>query len=353
MLFERKNPLTLPAPEPQAPRNAGRSRSIAVRFPNWLGDFCMALPALLQLKSRFDRVTAVVPPSLADFAAAVPDIDAVVVLSAAHSQWTKSDLEHLTAANADCGLLFNNSFRDAWNFRRAGINPIFGAAARCRSFLLREPFQLPKVKKNLWNNLHHARKYAAMAEALGGSPWTGKFPAINIAKIQRRRHTLLLAPGATYGAAKRWPSESFNAAAKLFLAAHPDGRAVIVGGPGEVRIADEVASGLERTDNRCGKTGFTDLAALVASASVCVSNDSGIMHLAAALGIPGVAPFGPTDHTSTSPVSEKWIVISSDFPCAPCFRRACPVSAAPPCMTAIKAQTVFEQLELLLEEYEK
>ncbi|MDD4818362.1 MAG: lipopolysaccharide heptosyltransferase II [Victivallaceae bacterium] len=353
MLVERKDPLSLPAPEPQAPRRVGLARSIAVRFPNWLGDFCMALPALLQLKSRFDRVTAVVPPALADFAAAIPEIDAVAALDAAHRNWSKADIERLAAAKAECGLLLNNSFRDAWNFHRAGVRPLFGAAARCRSFLLREPFQLPRVRKNRWNHLHHARKYAAMAEALGGSPWTGRFPQIAIEPAERRPDTLLLAPGAAYGAAKRWPSAAFNATARLFLAAHPAGRVVIVGGPGEVRIAEEVAAGLDRTENLCGKTGFRELAGVVAAASVCVSNDSGIMHLAAALGIPGVAPFGPTDHTSTSPVSEKWTVVSAELPCAPCFRRVCPVAATPPCMTAITAETVFEQLELLLAEYEK
>jgi len=280
----------------------------------------------------------------------------VVVLNGAHSKWLPQDIENLHNANAEAAILFNNSLRDAWYFRKAGVRNLYGAAARGRSILMKKAFRFPKIRKKQLNFLHHSRKYAALAASVCGVEWSGDFPALRIDAVNYdlpvnfSGKILLLAPGAAYGAAKRWPADLFSQTAKLFLQTHPDGLIVIVGAPSETPIAAEVAQNLppEQVKNLCGATGFNALAAWLKRADVCVANDSGTMHLAAMLGTPGVAMFGPTDYASTAPVSKDWILIYSEFPCAPCFKRQCPQHPEPACMRAISAESVAKALETLL-----
>ncbi len=99
----------------------------------------------------------------------------------------------------------------------------------------------------------------------------------------------------------------------------------VVGSASERDVGAAVLAGLppERCFNLCGETSLNALMVLLRSAALCVANDSGVMHLAAALGTPGVAVFGPTDPAATSPVSERWKVLYKNLPCAPCFKRTC------------------------------
>ena len=98
--------------------------------------------------------------------------------------------------------------------------------------------------------------------------------------------------------------------------------------------------------NLSGETTFSDLYNMLRNARCCVANDSGIMHLAAALGVPGVAVFGPTDYRATGPVSDKWLIVYDKEPCAPCFKRVCP-SGSRRCMEKLTAGEVIEALKKL------
>ncbi|MEA4863176.1 MAG: lipopolysaccharide heptosyltransferase II [Victivallaceae bacterium] len=347
----RLKPLELDPP-PALPRAGGvpAGGTLAVRFPNHLGDAVMALPAVLQLRGRFSRIVAVAPPAVAGLTALTDIIDQTVTLSSPHRKWTNEDIENLAAVKADCGLLFNNSLRDAWYFRRAGVFPRYGAAARCRSFLLNFPFVFPKRRKGVVSHMHQARVYAAMAEALGGLPWTGEMPKFQVSPEPGRADTLVLAPGAAYGAAKRWPSAGFALVAGRYLSGGETRRVAIVGGASEVRIAEEVAAHLppEQVDNLCGKTDLAALASLLAGARACIANDSGVMHFAAALGLPGVAVFGSTDATATFPVATNWSGVTADLPCSPCLHRRCLRHRVPHCMNEVPPEAVISELEAIL-----
>lgn len=348
----RLTPLELDPPPALSAVGAVPGGTIAVRFPNHLGDAVMALPAVLQLRGVFRRIVAVAPAAVAGLTALTDLIDQTVVLSSPHRKWTNEDIGNLAAVGADCGLLFNNSLRDAWYFRRAGVFPRYGAAARCRSFLLNFPFVFPKRRKGTVSHMHQARVYSAMAEALGGTPWTGGMPKFRVSPEPGRADTLVLAPGAAYGAAKRWPSAGFALVAGRYLTGGGNRRVAIVGGAAETRIADEVAAHLPpaMVDNLCGKTDLAALASLLAGSRACVANDSGVMHLAAALGLPGVAVFGSTDLTATFPVASNWRGVTLNLPCAPCLHRRCLRHRVPRCMTEVPPEAVISDLEAILAE---
>ncbi|MDR1082179.1 MAG: lipopolysaccharide heptosyltransferase II [Deltaproteobacteria bacterium] len=139
---------------------------------------------------------------------------------------------------------------------------------------------------------------------------------------------LALAPGASFGGAKRWPARNFAAAAALILEGRRGGRAVILGGTGEMGAAREtemLLSGGPPCRNLAGLTGLGECAAVLAASDLALTNDSGLMHLACALGTPTVTPFGPTDPVTTGPLGARSAVIRTPAACSPCLKRECPL----------------------------
>ncbi len=258
---------------------------------------------------------------------------------------------------SDFGILFNNSFRDAWQMRRAGISELYGRSARFRFFLMKRTFKFPKWQKGVLNESHHTNEYLSMAIAMGAERPEPLMPelrsklsmgqlSLQMQSFCQHPKMLLMAPGAAYGAAKRWESEKFNAVAAEYIKS--GGIVVILGSKSEKLIGDEVVAHLpeNRAFNLSGETNFSDLFNLIKSAQACVANDSGIMHLAAAMGLPGVAVFGPTDYRATGPVSDKWLLVFDKEPCAPCFKRVCP-SGSCRCMKKLSANEAVEALKML------
>ncbi len=331
---------------------------IAVRVPNWLGDAVMTLPALMQLKKIMPEgcgIFVICPAALTELFNAMPLVDVVFPLEQAHRAWTSEEIKNVKKLQAGAGILFNNSLRDAIHFRLAGIKQLYGAAARCRGVLLKRSFKFPGRKDHVLNELHHANKYLSMVRALGAPDWNGELPEFNIApefetlrpelsSLCRHPRLLALAAGAAYGSSKRWDSASFKTVAEWWIG--QGGIVAVLGSAKERDICQEAVEGLypDKAFNLAGRTNMPELMHLLKHAAACVANDSGIMHLAAALGCPGVAIFGPTDHSATSPISASWRIVCQKQPCAPCFKRECP-RGNPVCMTAITPQTVIAELE--------
>ena len=151
-----------------------------------------------------------------------------------------------------------------------------------------------------------------------------------------------IAGGAAYGAAKRWPAESFRELGRRWME-EEGGVVVTIGSKGERGITAEILNGLppERCWNAAGETSMDELIYLLKHAEMCVANDSGVMHLAAALGVPGVAPFGCTDPAATSPLSARWTIAFHKIECAPCFKRVCPLGTKK-CFDAITPEVVWK-----------
>jgi len=279
-------------------------------------------------------------PPLTDLFEAMPLVDWVVPLGSGRRRWGWSELTRLRRLRPGVGLLCNHSFRDTLAFRLAGIPRLFGAAARGRTPLLTRAFPLPVGGREPEQPvLHHAGRYLAMAYALGAEPWPGDFPEfaphaeseLAAPELERARtlpNLLAVAPGAAYGPAKRWPEANFLAVCRDWL--ERGGSVVLLGtaaeAPVTARLARDLAS--PAVADLAGKTRLGELLSLLQQTRACLANDSGIMHLAAAVGLPGVAIFGSTDPTATGPLSSRWTILCRHEPCAPCLRRECPKGRA-------------------------
>ena len=333
---------------------------IVVKSPNWLGDAVMTLPALQALRQMMPEKAPLVvmaPQQVADLYRLYSGVTYVITLKEAHKSWDKHVFAKLQAFKFKVGVLFSNSLRDTWQMRMAGISKLYGRAARCRGILMKRTFKFPKWKTGTLNESHHANEYLSIVCSMGAKRPEVLMPKLNskltmgqlTLKMQsfcQHPKLLLMAPGAAYGAAKRWDSQKFNQVAAEYI--KHGGIVVVLGSKSERLIGDEVIAGLpeNKAFNISGETTFSDLYNMLRNARACVANDSGIMHLAAALGVPGVAVFGPTDYRATGPISDKWLIVFDKEPCAPCFKRVCP-SGSRRCMAKLSAEEVITALHKL------
>jgi heptosyltransferase-2 len=158
---------------------------------------------------------------------------------------------------------------------------------------------------------------------------------------------VVLCPGAEYGPSKRWPAAHFAALTQSILNAKPTASVVLLGSPSDRAIGDAILSSAAsqgRIFNWCGATSLDEAIAIISLCSKVVSNDSGLMHIAAALHIPQVAVFGSSDPNHTPPNSTKATVISLHLPCSPCHQRECPLGHLN-CLNQISPERVFAALQ--------
>ena len=329
---------------------------IAVRMPNHLGDAVMALPALMQLKKILPQhcgIFVITPPGNRELYDALDFISGVLLLSGVHRSWSFREIRELRKLRCGCAIAFNNSPRDVIAMRLAGIPAVYGNAARGRSLLLTRALRFPKRIPGDATQSHQTMRYLAITSALGAPQWQGELPdftpppldelGFDFNFLLRSPNLLLLAPGAAYGAAKRWPQENFNAVAKYWISR--GGTVAALGSPGEKDMGDGALADCppDKAFNLCGKTGLFTLMHLFKAACCTVANDSGLMHLGAALGTCGIVPFGPTDFTDTGPITAKWRLISDRVECAPCLKHSCP-RGEKICMQNLTAERVIAEL---------
>ena len=333
---------------------------LLIRSPNWLGDLVMTFPALMLLKRilpEFCTLTVICPAGLAPVLDALEGtVDEIVPLANAHAFPARREIHPLHHRHFGAGILFNNSLRDAIMMRRLGVMPLFGAAARGRSILLRDPLHFPKRVSGALNPPHQARRILEIAKRVGIDDWDGvSMPAIrpdfDAARFEQaferpfpEKPVLAVAPGAAFGDAKRWDASAFHAVADHWQRKR-GGFVSLLGSKKEAPICEKCAEGLTPglTLNLAGKTSLHALMFILKHAAYCIANDSGIMHLAAAIGTPGTAVFGSTDMAATGPLSPKWTVLYRKEPCSPCFKHVCPLETRA-CMQAIKVADVLKTL---------
>ncbi|RMD77979.1 MAG: glycosyltransferase family 9 protein, partial [Lentisphaerae bacterium] len=209
---------------------------------------------------------------------------------------------------------------------------------------------------------HEARHYLYMIRhLLPGIAWDWHLPRLqaipydHVSPLCRRlisfcRKTadpvLLLAPGAAYGPAKQWPVGHFRTIARHW--SRTFGKVLVSGTSAERAIGEEICAGNPAILNIAGKTTLEELCILLQNVTFVIANDSGTMHLAAVTGTSGLAIFGSTSAPATGPLSDHWYITQYDnLPCAPCFRRHCPLteSAAYRCLTEIKPDFIWQWLQ--------
>jgi len=320
---------------------------LLVRAPNWVGDVILSLPALRDIRRAFPdaRLEVLARSWVADLYRAVPEVDGVNE-SRGHSE----DAAALQG-RFDLALLLPNSFASALVLRRAGIPERWGYSTDGRGLLLTRSCRVPAAVRGK-SQVYY---YRAMLDGLDLSTEGPPDPSLRSPEEWSARGAELLGddgpwigvnPGAFFGSAKRWLPERFAAAADI-VARKTDARVAIVGGPAERPLAEAIASGMQAPVRvLCGETTLGELVGVLSRLRLLLTNDSGPMHVAAALGIPLVAVFGSTDWRETAPVGDASRIVREHVECAPCILRECPIDHR--CMTRVEIDRVTsEALELI------
>lgn len=337
---------------PPIPQDHTAVSRIVIRAPNWLGDAVLALPAMGALRRHFKdaHIAIAAPAGFADIfreeTAARPD--EVIALGAKPAAVRAA----LAAGQFDLGILFPNSFRSAWTYKQAGIRERWGYASGFRASLLtRRP-----VRRRAPGVLHQSDYYRNLVRGFG-IPVDEDAPRITLTERTRERgleilqrfnvdparRVIVLAPGAAYGQAKQWPASRVADVAERLIRER-DATCVMVGAGHDRDAARAVESALSdpalrsRLVDATGQTSLSELMGVIARADAVVANDSGAMHLGAALGRPVVAIFGPTDERATRPIGQTDVLTASAF-CRPCHLRDCPIDHR--CMKRVTADMVF------------
>jgi heptosyltransferase-2 len=324
-------------------------RAILLRTPSWLGDAVLATavvrriaevapdaPLVVLARERVKelyvnlsavRYLLVEPPGVVPSAA--PALAALV--------------RRLSRERVRLGIVLTDSWLPVAMARLAGIKQVFAFRGGARDLLV--PHAVRRTPGHLLD------QYAALLEAAGlaGSPLTPHLVAT--ADDTRRAADLLgalslsgdgplcvLAPGGAFGVTKRWPlSHVADLAARL---AGQGVRVLLVGSDSERAFCDQVTAHAGRgVTHVAGRTGLRELMGLCAQAGLVIGNDSGVVHLAAALGTPTIGLYGSTDPAWTAPVSREHLSIADQPACAPCFQKTCPIDVA--CLARIDPERVL------------
>ncbi len=330
--------------------------SILVFAPSWIGDAVMSLGAVRVLRRDRPeaRIVALARPSLAELYDGIDEVDATLGYDPRGSDRGLSGLRaaarRIRSEGFDACLLLPNAFRAAAFARLAGIPERWGYATEGRGFLLTR--RVPPAPRPFGR--HQAYYYLELMSGLGFHATTPDV-SLKVSETEKGRGRALLEregwdgkttlvgvhPGATGSRAKIWSAARFGEVMGK-LAASAGARVVILGGASESAHAHDVrAALLEPPLMLQGKTSLGELIGVLSELSLFLSNDSGPMHLAAALGVPTLAVFGPTDPSETGPLGPRAKFVREPVECSPCLYRDCPIDHR--CMERVGASRVYEE----------
>jgi heptosyltransferase-2 len=362
-----------------------------VRGVNWLGDAVMTTPALRRLREARPEATLVLltPSKLADLWRGFTEIDACLSVAPDETVWQVG--RRLKAERFDIAMILPNSVRSALETWLGGIPRRIGYAAPWRNRLLTEAVRRPAgvvaMRKRpvrqiralvagspmlketdspaLTPESHHLHHYLRLAACLGANPDPVP-PRLDLGAEESTavcerfglspagaQPVLGLNPGAEYGPAKRWPRDRFVAVAREVHRRNRC-RCLIFGGPGDRELAAVLTAELSAAlvaggsspamvQNLAGATTLRELCILIKACRAFLTNDTGPMHLAAAVGTPVIVPFGSTSPALTGPglpADPRHQLMTAPVPCSPCFRRECPIDFR--CMHAITPEAVTD-----------
>ena len=203
---------------------------------------------------------------------------------------------------------------------------------------------------------HAVGRYLSVLPALGvpvdtSFQWLPERPQITAAvktkwpELGAASRWIAIQPGARWDT-KRWPVENYTKLVSLLAKKYPDARFAVFGSAGERQFGEIISvAAPDRIVNLCGRTSLLEMVEWLRLCELMITNDTGPMHVAAALGVPLIALFGPTDPQSTGPYGQLENVIRTGLPCSPCFNSTCLWSNPLECLVAISAERVFEFVE--------
>ena len=339
-----------------------------MRATNWLGDAVMSLPAIRAIRGVFPHahLAVLARPSVADLYARESAIDRVIPYPAMKGLGARREFAaRLRAQRFDGAILLQNAFDAALMAWLADIPERIGYRRDGRGMLLTRAIEVPEPG----DIPRHERFY--YLELLRRAGLIERFPeseAIRLDGIDEAREAgaaqlramgvagpaIGISPGAAYGNAKRWLPERFAESGRQ-LAGTMEASVLVFGAAAERALCETVAEPLRQAGidarNLAGETSLREFIDLAAACRVFLTNDSGAMHVASALGVPTVAVFGATDDTTTGPTGALARVVREHAECSPCLLRECPIDHR--CMTRVEVARVTAAASLVLRETEK
>ena len=331
---------------------------ILIRSANWVGDAIMTTPAVRAIRRYYPsaRITLLAKPWVAPVFEHNPDIDELMVyqVNGRHGGWR--GLWHLVTdmrcKRFDAAILFQNAFEAAFLSFLARIPKRIGFTTDGRTALLTERIRTWRPLKR-----GHLIDYYLGLLSGTGMPLHGRELTLFLTPEEQREARRFLAekagidtpflvglnPGAAFGTAKRWLPNRFAETGRRMIFEH-NAKVVIFGSPDDAALGRQLAKDIGRGSiNLCGQTSLRQAMTLIGQCHLFVTNDSGLMHVAAALNIPQVAIIGPTNPVATGPVNKASRLIHRPEACplSPCLKPTCPITDQR-CMTAISVEMVME-----------
>jgi heptosyltransferase-2 len=319
----------------------------------------MSLPALRAIRGRFPEAHIAVQamPWVAELYVRETFANEVIRYTARRDwrDWSgrRYAARELRERGFDCAILLTNSFDSALVAWMAGIPRRIGYARDARGLLLTDPVTPPKRGEIS----RHERSYylellqrVGLVAGAGPMDKSGDLSYSQEARAAGERRfeaagvtgaVIGVSPGAAYGSAKRWLPERFAEAAAR-VAGETGATVVLFGSPDERPVCEVVAQRVAElggtAQNFAGQTKLSEFIEMAAACRLFLTNDSGAMHVASALGVPTVAVFGATDHEATGPVGVRAVVVREPVDCSPCLLRECPIDHR--CMKAVSVEQV-------------
>jgi heptosyltransferase-2 len=349
--------------------NPSSVAKVFVRATNWLGDAVMSLPAVRAIRQVFPhaRVAVVARPWVADLYAGESAIDEVIVYRTHKGLRGKREFAaKLRERGFECAILLQNAFDAAlmaWMARipvRIGYNRDGRGLLLTRAVQVPEPGEIPRHERFYYLELLRRagligrQDYVDWGVAgiqLEGIETVRNAGARRLGELGIAGDVVGISPGAAYGSAKRWLPERF-AETTAGLCSTPGCSVLVFGSGAERELCEQVAGALRRlrvdARNLAGETSLRQFIELAASCLLFLTNDSGAMHVASALGVPTVAIFGATDDATTGPAGPYARVVRAHAECSPCLMRECPIDHR--CMTRVTTDMVSAAALQLREE---
>ena len=314
---------------------------VVVRAPNWVGDAVLSLGTVRDVRRNFPgaRIEVLARPWVAPLYEAVREVDAVRT-----SGGVRADARALRGA-FDAAVLLPNSFAAAAAPWAARVPERWGYATDGRGPLLTRKARVPSQVRGRSQVYYYRAMLAGVGLTVSASPdvrlrplesWTARADAL----LGGDGPWIGINPGAFFGSAKRWEPARYAAAGER-LARETGARIAILGGTRERPLGEAIAAAMDAPSRvLCGETSLGELVGVLARLRLLLTNDSGPMHLAAALGVPLVAVFGPTDWRETAPAGARHRLVREPVYCSPCLLRECPIDHR--CMRRVTVDMVFD-----------
>jgi len=345
---------------------------ILIIAPNWIGDAVMTQPLLASIKALYpDSIIDVLASTwVAPIYRACSEVSEVIEAPFEHKQlqWglRKQIAKQVESKKYQACFVLPNSFKSALIPWLANIPLRIGYRGEMRFGLINVALDNPSKV----NRPPMLERYLALSTLLNDDEVIERQPSVsneltprlNVSKkakqsVERKLQNAninlgsiyVLCPGAEYGPSKRWPTDHFASLATQLVSNNPDHHIILLGSQSDQILSAEIASLAKQNSHIhdwCGNTSLDEAIALIGISKAVISNDSGLMHIAAALQTPQVAIFGSSDPAHTPPLSEKAKVIWLNLPCSPCHKKECPLGHLK-CLKDILPEQVLTTLNTL------